>query len=296
MHCYFHEDISMDSSGISVSLLHNPSFYVPAHWHSALELLYLAQGTGKIRISRRDYPLPAGAISLVNSMEVHESWSHGGNECLCVHIDPNRMNELMPGFDRLYLDLRLGTDCQREELLSILQTLTQQCRQGEQTERFAQLSLLYHLLDLLVQHFSAPRLHAAPQEITRLEPLLVYVEQHHNEPISVAQAAELLGFHPSYFCRFFKQQMGTTFLHYLNTVRLSHIDRDLLRSDQSIGQLAEAHGFTNLKLFHKMFRALYDCTPRERRQMLHTDQLAFEQNRAPKREDSTAVRLPNQKG
>lgn len=271
MYCYFHEEISMDSSGISVSLLHNPSFYVPAHWHSALELLYLTKGSGKIRTSGRDYPLPTGAIFLVNSMEVHESWSHGGNECLCVHIDPNRINELRPGFDQLRLDLSLSSDEHRAQLLTLLQTLAQQCSKRDPNDRFAQLSLLYQLLDLLVRQFSALRPHATPQEITRLEPLLVYVEQHHHEPISITQAAELLGFHPSYFCRFFKQQMGTTFLHYLNTVRLSHIDQDLLRSDLSVGQLAEAHGFTNLKLFHKMFRTLYDCTPRERRKMLRAE-------------------------
>jgi len=34
-----------------------------------------------------------------------------------------------------------------------------------------------------------------------------------------------------YFCRYFKKQTGSTFLEYLNLIRLSHIHKDLLTTD-----------------------------------------------------------------
>ena len=48
--------------------------------------------------------------------------------------------------------------------------------------------------------------------------------------------------------------METTYLEYLNSYRLSRIYRDLIATDLPVGTLAEKHGFTNDKLFHRLFR------------------------------------------
>ena len=52
-----------------------------------------------------------------------------------------------------------------------------------------------------------------------------------------------------------------TFLEYVNSIRLSHIHQDLLNTNYSISELLERHGFTNYKLFSKMFRDTYGCSP-----------------------------------
>ena len=66
---------------------------------------------------------------------------------------------------------------------------------------------------------------------------------------------------PEYFCRFFRQNMETTYLEYLNSYRLSRIYRDLIATDLPVGTLAEKHGFTNDKLFHRLFRERFHTTP-----------------------------------
>ena len=62
-------------------------------------------------------------------------------------------------------------------------------------------------------------------------------------------------------CRFFKKHMGVTFLEYVNSIRLSHIHQDLLETDEAISVLLERHGFLNYRLFVRMFRNAYGCSP-----------------------------------
>ena len=47
----------------------------------------------------------------------------------------------------------------------------------------------------------------------------------------------------------------------LNSYRLSRIYRDLIATDLPVGTLAEKHGFTNDKLFHRLFRERFHTTP-----------------------------------
>lgn len=60
--------------------------------------------------------------------------------------------------------------------------------------------------------------------------------------------------------------MGVTFSRYVNQVRLMHIYDEICSSQTGIMELAERHGFTNYKLFNRMFHEIYGCAPREIRQ------------------------------
>jgi AraC-like DNA-binding protein len=95
--------------------------------------------------------------------------------------------------------------------------------------------------------------------------IIDYVKEHYAEPITLKNAAALVSLNQEYFCRFFKKNMGTTFLDYLNEERMSHIYRDVIDTNNSITQILDTHGFTNYKLFIRMFREKYGCTPIKKR-------------------------------
>ena len=101
------------------------------------------------------------------------------------------------------------------------------------------------------------------EERTRLITVMDYVNAHYNESISLSDAASLIALNPEYFCRFFKKNMGITFLEFVNQVRFSHICEDILRTDTSITELLTRHGFTNYKLFRRMFSERFHATPTE---------------------------------
>ena len=88
---------------------------------------------------------------------------------------------------------------------------------------------------------------------------------HYTEKLSLEEVANQVGFSREYFCRFFKQHMGITFLRYLNEVRISHAGRILMNTDKSISEVMQESGFTNQTIFNRLFKEIYGMTPRQAR-------------------------------
>lgn len=76
-------------------------------------------------------------------------------------------------------------------------------------------------------------------------------------------AADVIGFNKDYFCRFFKQCLGVSFVKYLNHVKMDHIYHDLIETDEEILQILEKHDFENQKLFYCFHH------PRETTNLVH---------------------------
>lgn len=125
--------------------------------------------------------------------------------------------------------------------------------------------LIMQILARLIRSFSIkPAANASASDrmtLDRIRDVITYVEDHFREPVSLQDISGHLGLGKEYFCRFFKKNMGISFLQYLNEVRISHIYQDLLRTDASIADIAEENGFTNQKLFNRTFKEVYGCTP-----------------------------------
>ena len=92
--------------------------------------------------------------------------------------------------------------------------------------------------------------------LNRLEKIIGYIDEHHAEQLSLELIASHFFLSREYFSRFFKKNMGVTFTRYLNQVRLMHIYQDICNTTTGIMEFGELHGFTNYKLFNKMFHEI----------------------------------------
>ena len=54
---------------------------------------------------------------------------------------------------------------------------------------------------------------------------------------------------------------------YVNQVRLDHIYQDLIATQDGTMEIMERYGFYNQKVFYRMFKETYHCTPRELRKL-----------------------------
>ena len=128
---------------------------------------------------------------------------------------------------------------------------------------------LFALSSILVKHFSQPlaveesRLQRS--DMTRLEPLLEYIQLHHGEELPLDEAVESMGLNKEYFCRLFKKNMGVSYLQYVYQIRATAVCRELETTEDPIGEIAERHGFRDPKMLNQYFREIYGCTPSEKR-------------------------------
>ena len=121
----------------------------------------------------------------------------------------------------------------------------------------------------LIRYFSVYSLPGATAGTSQsndiLREIISYVNEHYTEKLSLEEVATHVGFSREYFCRFFKQHMGITFLRYLNEVRISHAGRLLMNTDMSVSKVMNESGFTNQTIFNRLFKEIYGMTPRQAR-------------------------------
>ena len=62
--------------------------------------------------------------------------------------------------------------------------------------------------------------------------------------------------------------MGTTFIKYLNNIRLEQVYMELVNTDCNIDEIITKNGFTNYKTFIKLFKQEYGCSPDKKRRQI----------------------------
>ena len=243
---------------------------VPSHWHSHLEILYILQGTLHISHKKEKYTLKKNDLFIVNSGEIHDTRSIGNAEVLLLQIPYEFLNQSIPQFPVIRFREYFSYEKWKEDpifcqMLSYLLQMTEyyfRSANGDQFLFSSNLNLfLYHLYTNYSTLQNQLELSAEYRLRTRLRTILEYVEQHYAEPITLSDAAALVALNQEYFCRFFKKQVGCSFIEYVNQVRLTHIYNDLLHTKDNITTLQERHGFTNYKVFNRMFKDVYGCSP-----------------------------------
>ena len=71
--------------------------------------------------------------------------------------------------------------------------------------------------------------------------------------------------HPNYAMNLFQKTFGTTLINYLTQHRVSHAQRLLATTDQTITDIAFNSGFNSISRFNDAFRRACGCSPREYR-------------------------------
>ena len=267
-----HEIIpSIQYTGITIAYATTPGGYFPLHWHEELEILYPLNGTADIIIEGRKFNLLKKHMLVVESRKVHSTYSYDElSMFVCIHISRKHMRQFFPEIDAW--QIRCTPEDATEEQFPVyratcelLEALTRLYMEEPLTYRMEASGLVLQILSRLIRFFAVRRPLPEPAEdnlaMERIRDVITYVESHFREPVALDDVAGLLGLGKEYFCRFFRKNMGMTFLNYLNEVRLAHTYEDLLNTNAPISEVMEANGFTNQKLFNAAFKELYGCTP-----------------------------------
>lgn len=98
-----------------------------------------------------------------------------------------------------------------------------------------------------------------------IDDILKYVQENCGSPLTLKMLADHLGLTESYCSKYFKQVIGTTFLDYLTSRRVSNAERLLKYTDYSIMEIAEYSGFSSIQTFNRVFKRFTGKTPTDYR-------------------------------
>lgn len=101
--------------------------------------------------------------------------------------------------------------------------------------------------------------------VNRVEEMACFIAQRYTERLSVQEIAAHVRLHPNYAMNLFQKTFGTTLINYLTRHRISHAQRLLATTDESIADVAFESGFNSISRFNDAFRRACNCSPREYR-------------------------------
>lgn len=276
----FHETSPL---GISFAWFTNSGGHHPLHWHDEVEILFPLSGEADIVIDGSRHNLLKRHLLVVESGQVHSSHSESGSAMfLCIHFSKTSLKYYLPNIGTFYIDClpdRVPDDqfVHYLKLCKQLEYLTQLYIEDPLTFYLKADGIILQVIASLIEHFSITHISETASldalTINRIHQVIAYVEQNFRNYVSLEEIAAQLGFSKEYFCRFFKKNLGISFLQYVNEIRISYIYYDLLHTDLSVLEIMEKNGFTNQKLFNQMFKKIYGCTPTETRKKSPPPQL-----------------------
>lgn len=99
-----------------------------------------------------------------------------------------------------------------------------------------------------------------------------YLQKHLSEEMSLSVLADEFHLNPQYISRLFKNEIGVNFLTYLTNIRMEKAKKLLLSTALSITDVAERAGYTDYRVFTKVFKKTEGVTPSQyRRDFLETE-------------------------
>lgn len=249
------------------------------HFHDAVEILLVLQGSVNIRVGSNMYTLYENDIILINSNETHNTSKTGeDNILLALQLDTDYFGRVYPGAKNIRMNNNLLCDGEKcEEKLDVLRThiaeiiweLNKKSR-GYQLIVGSKLNLIgAHLINnydyTITEEYNV---NVVDDEIQRLHNILTYIDDNLEKKITLKEIADREHINPYYLSHFFKEKIGISFQEYLNTKRLDKAFKLLLNTNMTITDISNKSGFSSTNYFNKVFKETYNSLPSENRRSI----------------------------
>ena len=257
------------------------------HWHEFMELSYIQKGKGLYEIEEKSFEVKKGNIVIINNIERHRVTYDQENLLYetVIHFAPSliwsRENSY---FDHSYLNLflydgarfnnrlELHSDIERlvgKLITEIIDEYIEKKPYYELMIKSKLLTLITHLIRTCgIRTDSEHEYLFRKKNIERIEEILIYINEHFDEEISLVPIAKEFNMCPSYFSDFFKKNMGINFLEYLTRIRINEAIRLLRENLLNSTEIAFHVGFTSLPSFYTAFKRITGKNPGQYRNSL----------------------------
>jgi len=102
----------------------------------------------------------------------------------------------------------------------------------------------------------------------RFQNILEYIDNNYENPITLAETAELMHYSQWHFSKIFKKLTGTNFVKYINQKRIDQAKQLIKETDMNITSISVSCGFENIRTFNREFKEICGLAPKEYRRSL----------------------------
>lgn len=254
------------------------------HAHGCMELSYVLSGTADHILQVGDSDVVRQKLTLGNyllldtaarhaykncsadfavmNLLFHPAFLREGKEADAAKEDLNRLLlALFPQFpfDRLAENPvnRLYFDCDDS-----VQALVHLCHNASRRHYPAWECAVRHALSLiLLQSLYSLDQGTSPRKTNIIDAVKAYVEEHYAEKLTLTEICAKHFYSVPYVSSRFKDLCGCSFEQFLRQVRVRHAGELLLSTTLSVGEIAEACGYTSSRAFRNAFSHVAGMAP-----------------------------------
>lgn len=240
-----------------------------SHVHGDLELNYVYSGKVRYFLSGRFVELGAGLLTVFWAAMPHQVVAaDAGTEFMWAHVPLVTLLRWNLGntFVRRILGGEVVADAQGPAWdAELTRRWVADVAAGDAVAlRTAELEIEARLRRMAFrrQQKGPPRAGDHPPR-RQVEQITTYLAEHYRDDITTADVGAAVGLHPNYAMTLFRRECGMSIWQYLIRLRLSHAQRELLRSDKTVLEVALDSGFGSLARFYAAFAKECGVSPSE---------------------------------
>lgn len=233
---------------------------VEMHWHEWVEILHVVKGQTKVITEYDTHIINEGQVLVIGSTTPHRlEVAPGEHYTRCFHIHAGLLVEYH------CLEHFTGTSFLVENNQPIIEQLDILATNGDGRCIKGQLihngTLLMLIASLLNQIESSKSLSYDYESNQTMDSILTYVNKKYSEDLSLSDVAETFGYTKQHISLMFKKYRNTTFMEYLNSIRIRKAKHRLIQSDSTILDVAYDCGFSSEHAFIRNFKKIVGKTP-----------------------------------
>lgn len=258
----------------------------PWHWHEELEFVYITRGAVIYSTPQSTVRISEGNGIFINSNVLHRVTAVIPAEESSYQVHMFRRNYLAPEgslLDKKYITPLLKDHCATSiyldnliashrtvlEGILLLTQLNDSKRFGyEVALRNRMFEVWLNILEIQKQYslmHSEAHSAGAYQKETRLKEMLLYIQEHYMENVSLKDISNAANISERECLRCFQNGLDTTPFAYLQEYRIQAACNMLRNTQDKIVDIATKCGFNSSSYFGKTFRRQMNCTPYEYR-------------------------------
>lgn len=261
-------------------------FPCPWHYHPQNEIVLVVNSTGRRMVgdsiehfSKGDLVFMGPSLPHVwinDPVYINGEADHLA-EAIVIHFDDNFLGERfleapeMEAFQNFLILSKRGISFHgktREQVNSLMKEMVGM----NGLQRLSSLLLIFDIVSHSKEYtlLASPGYHSdlAGKNTDRLGEITKYIVENFDKDISLPEVANMSNMAVTTFCNSFKKQYRTTFVDYLNSVRIGHACKLLSGKNEHIVEIAYKCGFKNLANFNRQFKKYKKMTPTQFRKSL----------------------------
>jgi len=253
---------------------------VPAHIHSAIEIIYIISGAYQVFADEEEYLLSDGDMILFRSNTIHRIFKRTPEDGFyyVFKISPELVSELAFQDNAVGYLLSLSVNNREAKKVwskdeCVANGLADEMRKfANSDDRYCvdierKLSVGKIICTILKETQDFSRFENDSENLTRsIYDVLIYINKHYSEELTAKECSEMAYLSYSYFSRSFKTIVNMSFKDYLNLTRVNHAEKRLFSTDKTITQISRECGFNSVSYFIATYKRIKGKTPQSARE------------------------------